>query len=339
MRKPLSDYTRGIVKDGVRFEYGQETGHESLTSGRCELKIGSARHSVFLIAVVLMVWSASSQALGLRYGGGDFKVNADLAGVLSSRMSMPVQTWSIIQEPVSPAFLPLDFSFRLDLFDSQYTRQFADMASQAAGQNFPIIGLSPEQLIDQYTPVPVPADYRVYGSNLDIALSRKVINEDNFALSLGINTGLSVPFMKTRNLQSDANLLFQTLDAFSTELTTYKLGPMLGLSYQPAAGVQLNGILASGLQTGKLDNTALTSSFTMDGHYWTMDLSLNVALKRLLGKPGGDKGWQAGLGYQRSRWYFDSASVEFNNLGFTTPPVLDFDFSHESLYLSLSYFF
>lgn len=335
MRKPLSDYIRGIVRHLFTLEIVRETSG----GGRQESGFRFSHHLILFVVFVLMVWSASSQALGLRYGSGDFKVNADLAGVLSSRMSIPVQTWSIIQEPVSPAFLPLDFSFRLDLFDSQYTRQFADMASQVAGQNFPIIDLSPEQLIDQYTPVPVPADYRVYGSNLDIALSRKVIKADHFALSLGINTGLSLPFMKTRNLQSDANLLFQTLDTFSTELTTYKLGPMLGLAYQPAAGIQLTGTLASGLQTGKLDNTAFNSSFTMDGHYWTMDFSLNVALKRLLGKPGGDKGWQAGLGYQRSRWYFDSASVEFNNLGFTTPPVLDFDFSHESLYLSLSYSF
>lgn len=296
-----------------------------------------------LVAVPILGWfclgSNNSEALALRYGTGDFVVNAELASAFSGRMTIPVQTWTLAQQPSSFGFLPLDVGFRLDFFDSAFTRQFADMAANFAGQNFPVIDISPERVAEDFRFVPVPADYQVYGTNLDLSLTKPLIERDRFTIRGGVNTGLSLPFMKTRDMRSDVNLLLEVLDSFSTELKTFKLGPTVAIDFSSADWVRLKSSIAAGLHTGSLDNTALASSLTVNGQYWSIDLSAEFDLSRITAAGGWMNGWYVGLGYQRSRWNFDSAAVKISQQQFTTPALLDFDFSHESFYGVLGYRF
>lgn len=295
------------------------------------------RYWLFVTLLVMLVSPAES--VELRVGKGDFEINADIAQVFKGNITLDTATISVFQSPVEVSHFPVNFSFRLDYFDSRTVNQVTDFVAQAAGTDFPLTGISPEDVVNDFTTVPVPADYRVQGVNLDVNAGYRIFDHAQGYLDLAINTGLSFPFMKTRNLQSDANLLLDLLETFSTKIRSYKIGPAVYASWQPDAWLSLNLGLIYGYQTGQLENTVLGSGIDIEGRYFSSDFSARISLGKLFTQSIWMQRLYFSMGYQRSEWRYDQTNIDLAGINFTIPAVLNMDFSHESLFMGLGYSF
>ncbi len=289
------------------------------------------------LAMTLAFYSVSAQALELRLGRGDFAVGASLQGLMSADFSLDVTTLSLAQSPLRIPNTPLALAMRLDYFDSEYMNQVTDFASQGVQTDIPFLGQSIDDVAAQF--VPVPADYRIHGVNLDASLSYRAVDKSSGYFDVGINTGLTFPFMKTRNMRSDANLFFNLLERFSTELRSYKIGPALAGEWRPAAALAINYSLVMGYQTAQLDNTALGSGVGIDGRYRSWSLAARWLPSRVFSEASWLNQSFIVLGYQASRWDYDKTMVELIGVNYQVPTLLDMDFAHDSLYVGVGFNF
>ncbi len=283
--------------------------------------------------------ASSLHALDLRYGRGDFSTDVAIIPLFHGDLDLDIDTWTLSQPHTGIGDTAFFYSARFDYFESSFINQLTDFASLPLMTPFPVTGQSIDDLIDQYTSIPVPADYRIHGTNLDVSLGYDLIRKKQGFLGLGINTGFTFPFMKTRNLQSDANLVLDLLDTFETEIRTWKIGPVVHAGYVPKEGLTLQGMAAWNYQTGRLDNDLLGSGIQIDGDYFTLDLSGRLHLTHLLRESGWMNHWYVTGGYTYSKWNFDGATVHVRSNNISIPRVLDMDFSHSNLYLGLGYQF
>lgn len=294
----------------------------------------------FILGTILLVIAVlPAESVELRVGKGDFDINAEIAQVFKAHLVLDTKTISLSQSPVKIPDFPVYVSFRLDYFDSDAVNQLTDFAAQAVGTDIPLFGLSPEDVASEFTAVPVPADYRLHGINLDLSLGYRWLSKPQGSIDLALNTGLTFPFMKTKNLQNDANLLLDLLDTFSTEIRSYKIGPAVYGHWQPNRWLSLNLGLVVGYQTGQLENTLLDSGVNIEGRYFSGDLSVRLALEKILSHQIWAQGFYLSAGYQRSEWRYDKTTIDLAGVNFTAPAVLDMDFSHQSLFVGLGYQF
>ncbi len=92
-------------------------------------------------------------------------------------------------------------------------------------------------------------------------------------------------------------------------------------------------------QTGKLDNNILGSGIKIDGDYFTLDLSAQLHLAKLLQNTNWLNRWYVTGGYAYSKWDYDDTTVNILSNNISIPRVLDMDFTHTNLYFGLGYQF
>jgi hypothetical protein len=210
-----------------------------------------------------------------------------------------------------------------------------DFTSQPVRSDIPVVGSSIDDLAGDSTTVPVPADYRVHGLDLNIGIGYALLDDSRAHLWIGINSGLSLPFMRTRNMGTDANLVLDVLRATSTEIRTLKLGPTMAASWQPSPMLTLRASWTGDHQWGRLDNTLLDSGIDIDGGYSQCDLSIELHSKHWPRALRWLQNGHVALGYHHSRWKFDTATFNLRQASVNTPATLDMAFTQETLYAGI----
>ena len=280
----------------------------------------------------LLLASLPSAALDLTVGSGHFDTRASIDGMMSASIDLDITTLSLRQPATPIAGLPLHWSMRLELFQSAYANRVADFVSQPVRTDIPRLGGSIDDLANDFTAVPVPADYHVYGLDLNIGIGHGLLDTDRGSVRIGLNSGVTLPFLRTRNLATDANLLLDVLDTTTTEIQTLKLGPAMTASWQASPVLTLRGSWTYDRQWGRLDNELLASGIGIDGSYWQWDIGVELHSHDW---PSGLRWLQNGhvvAGYRRSRWDFDSTTVRLPRASAVVPAMLDMAFTQETLY-------
>ena len=274
-------------------------------------------------------------AFDIALGQGNFSTHAALQGLMEADVDLDVTTISLSQSATPIGELPLVWSVQLELFQSAYINQVTDFASQPVSTDIPFFDAGIDDLAAKNTPLPVPADYRVYGMDLNIRLAWPLLQHDKGHIHLGVNTGLTLPFMQTRNMRQDANVFLDLLETSSTEIRSYKLGPMISASWALTPAVQLQGRWTSSYQRGTLDNDLLGSSIDITGSYSQFDVNIRI---QPAGWPQYLRWLERGYilaGYQTTRWDYDKASFSFQQASLSIPTELDMEFSKSMPYLGL----
>jgi hypothetical protein len=292
----------------------------------------------FVLSIFLWL-PLNNHALELRYGKGDFKVNGNIDPLFSASMNFDIETWTLAEPHLNILKSPVYISMRFDYFSSDFVNQVTDFASLPLTTPLPVVGQSVDDLIDQYTDFPVPADYRIHGTNLDIALGYDVWRNEQGYLGLAINTGFSMPYMETRHLTSDANLVMDLMDTFETRMRTWKFGPKVQLGFQPRDWLELRADFTWNYQTGKLETDILGSNLTVDGQYRSLDIQGVLFPTKWWPRIDWLKQLNISAGYHYSKWDHDQTRVNLPVGGFTIPRMLDMDFSHVNLYFGVGYRF
>jgi len=292
---------------------------------------------IFHIIVCWLIGAPAALAIEVSLGNGNSVVEAGISPFVSADIALDTRTLTLSQPHKPIGATDLFMSARLDWYSSDFLNRMTDFASQPAEADLPFIEQSVDDLIDQLTPVPVPADYRIHGINLDFSLGYDVLKTSRGFVGIGINTGLSLPVMNSRNLQRDANVALDLLDTTQTEIRTWKIGPVIHTGYQINPSVLLHGMFTWNYQTGEIDNTALGSGIRINGQYTSADINARVQLQSLFGNRRWLKHWQALAGYRFDLWGYTDTDVTVRGSRFSVARPLSVDVTQTHWYLGLSY--
>jgi hypothetical protein len=256
-----------------------------------------------LLICLTFLFSHSLSAIELTYGNGEFGMNAGIGSLFSSNVKLSTNTWSLAEHHKNIRKSKLYYQFQFDYFNSDTVDKMTDFASSPISSSLPIIGSSPDDMVNNFTQIPVPSDYRIRGINFDIGLGYDLIKHAKTTFGIAFNTGLSTPFMKIRNMKNTANLVIDLLDSFDTKVETYKLGGSIYGEYAFNEQLSVLGGGSLNFQTGKMENDTLRGDVTIDGFYQSLHINLKYSptfLKRafLIG------------GYRYNRWDYGSTTVD-----------------------------
>ncbi len=264
-----------------------------------------------------------AQAVELRIGSATFNWQMDM-GFMHTGFEMDARVWSLSEQHNNFGDSKLYYFYNADLYQSDSVDRFTDLITTPLTYDFPIVG-SFNDAVDRYTSVPVPADYRIRGFDIDLGLGYDLWQNERFTIGAGINTGLSLPVMKMRNLQKSAKITYDLLDHTDTTIKTFKLGPVLHGVWRINPNLRLYGSFTTGYQTGSIENDWVKSSLDVDGSYTALDLEV----KFIPLQSSKDFGWIRldpklflTAGYSYKKWEMDRVKVdafdiaEFSSGGF-----------------------
>ena len=280
----------------------------------------------------LLIFCHATSALELSLGSGDFNMGADINPLFSSDVEISAHVWSLTEKHKNIRDSKLYYQFQFDYFSSDTVDNITEFASHPASTSIPVIGSSIDDGIDQFTQIPVPADYQIRGIDFNIGLGYDLIETPETTLGIAFNTGLSTPFMKIRNMDTTANLVIDLLDTFDTKVETYKLGSSLYAEHKLNNQLSLMSHVSLNFQTGTMENDTLGNNISIDGTYQT----LNIGLKY---QPGFLNGLSLTGGYNYRIWDYGSTSVETPVGKTKVARELDMDFVLSNIYLGVAYHF
>ncbi len=285
-----------------------------------------------LLGIISSLPLSTLTALELNFGTGEFAINQSIKPLFSHQITLPINTLSLSETHQRIGRGKLYYSFNLEYFDSDTLNKVTDFASKPLTSPIPFVGDSISDRVADYTQLPVPADYRMHGINFDLGLGYELLKDSKKQFGLGVNTGLSLPFMEVHNMKNTVNLLIELADRFDTEIKTYKLGAAAFGLYQLKPNLSLTLKTSFNLQTGQMENNIIGSGIELSGTYFTLTSQLHYQPKQL-------KGFAVNAGYTINQWDYDGTTISTPIGGRKIPSVMDTSYSSDNLFLGLGYHF
>ena len=278
-----------------------------------------------LVLLAMLLPTLPAHTVEVALGRGDFTTTASLQGVMRADFDLDITELSLSQPATRLGRLPLYWSARLDLFDSGFVNRVTDFASTPLRSDIPFFGGSADDLAADY--VPVPADYRIHGIDFNVDLGWPLLETPRGFIAIGANTGITLPYMKTRNVKRDANLFLDLLETTSTEIRSYKLGPRLAARWALTPALTLDAHWLLNRQWGRLDNELLGSGIDIEGSYHRLDIGLRLRPKQWARGLGWLRHGYLAAGFSRTRWDHDRTSINIRQATASVPSELDMRFS------------
>ena len=265
-----------------------------------------ALYSLFLSYISL-------HALELGYGKGTFDWRFGLAGVMKADVSMDVNILTLRENHLS---LPGGFylSGILDIYRSDTLDDYASYADAAADKSF--FGHSASDTASAMG-APVPVSFEMRGIDLSIGLGYDLAaKKDGSYFGIGVQTGISLPYIETKNMIKDAQLFADILDKTKTEIVTYKLMPALAGRWRFNRWLAAEGSLAWGWQYGRMTNDYVDGTADFAGSVFASDMAVRLT-------PLKDSGLSFVAGWRINDWNVEKMDVS------VIDPAFGNDFSHQ----------
>ena len=282
---------------------------------------------------VLFVLASQLEAVDFRIGNGTFEWEMGIEKFMKCDFDMDINTISITENHANFGSNKLYYFYNADIYSSDFLDKITTLMATPITHDFPFFG-SVEDAIEKYTPIPTPSNYKIRGFDLNLGLGYDFYREKNNFLGIGINTGLSLPVMKMKDLKQSVEFTRKILKATKTTIKTYKLGPSLTGRFEVMPNLLAYGTFSFGLQKGSIENDWIRSSMDIDGGYSVLDFGVNYSplpkYPRL----------HITLGYSKKSWSVDKVKADmFNIFQMESFSMLDSDFSSSSAYLGVGYRF
>ncbi len=286
---------------------------------------------VKLFALFLVL--SQLEAVDFRIGSGTFDWEMGIENFMKCDFDLDINTISITETHANFGDNKLYYFYNADIYSSDFVDKMTTLMATPITHDFPIFG-SVEDAIERYTPIPTPSSYKIRGFDLNLGIGYDFYREKNNFVGIGINTGLSLPVMKMKDLKQSAEFTKKILDATKTTIKTYKLGPSLTGGFEVLPNLSAYGTFGFGLQKGSLENDWIRSSMDVDGGYSVLDFGVNYSPLPQYPK------LHITLGYSKKSWSVDKGKVDmFNVFDKEVFRMLSTDFSSSSAYLGVGYKF
>jgi len=294
----------------------------------------------FILATILLSTSLI-QALEFRVSKATFDWQMGMS-FMDTDFDMDINVYSFNEQHNNFSDSKYYYFYNIDIYQSDFSDQLTTLITTPITHQNPFVG-SVNDAISNHTPIPVPADYEVRGFELNLGVGYDLVNDDKGLLGIGINTGLSMPVMKMKNLQKSIEVTYDLLDATDTSTVTYKFGPIVHGRYNFTPALSVYGSFTMGLQTGNMENDWVISSLDIDGKYSDLDFGLRYTPWSSSKDFGGiqlDPKLYFTLGYRYKKWTMDDAVIDtFNISTFSSGGIFSNEFSTKYVYFGIGYDF
>lgn len=292
-----------------------------------------------LLSLVAIV--SFSQALELRISKGTFNWQMGMP-FMKADFDLDTNIYSLSEQHNNFGDSNLYYFYNADIYKSDTMDKITTFVTKPLTQEVPFFG-SFNDAVEKYTSIPVPAEYKIRGFDLNLGIGYDLIHTTQGIVGIGVNTGLSLPVMKMTNMKSSAKLTYSLLKNTETTIKTYKLGPIIHANYEIAPNFLIYGSLSTGFQTGTIENDWVKSSFDVDGSYTTLDLGLRYtpySSTKDLGWIRLDPKLFITAGYSYKKWSMDDEKLNaFNIAEFSSGGLFTSSFDLSYLYIGLGYDF
>jgi hypothetical protein len=192
----------------------------------------------------LIIFISNLSALELTYAKGDFKYKFGLDGVMDASVNMDVNILSVRENHyLVSKNLYIFGSF--DIYNSDTLDDYASYINY--GADFSPFGVSATDVASNMG-APVPVSFEMRGIDMIIGIGYDVYKDDKSSVGIGFASGISMPYIQTKNLIQDAELFMAILDKTKTEIMSYKLMPSIQGRYQIIPLVAIEASLSYGYQ-------------------------------------------------------------------------------------------
>ncbi len=265
----------------------------------------------------------------IRIGKGDFSMEFGLQQLIKGDFSLDVDMLELAQPHSNLFDSPFYYSFNLQLYKSDRLDRLTTFFAQPLTHQWPYFG-SFSQMIDNYTPLTTPVDYKIRGIDFDLQIGYDIYKSSNTLIGIALNTGISMPYMKMYDLQKALNLTLQILDTTKTKIKTYKLG----LGYYALFLLSSWSLYSKGsinTQVGSIKNDLVRSSFDVDGSYYDFELGLRKELFDNL---------YLSAGFTYKRWEVDDTRVKLLDIfSIDFSPIFSTQMEMKNYYIGIGYQF
>jgi hypothetical protein len=153
----------------------------------------------------------------------------------------------------------------------------------------------------------VPVDFKMRGFDLLLGAGYDLFTApDGSYIGLGAATGISMPYIETKQPKNDAQNTLKLLKETKTKIMSYKLMPTLQGALRITPWLSAGAMAAYGVQYGSLENDYLKSSADFDGTVFQSDLYLQLT-------PLPQNHWYSNVsltaGYRYNDWQVNSMNI------------------------------
>lgn len=287
---------------------------------------------IFLI--IIFVFSVFANSAEVRFGKSQFNWKMGIESFMQCDIGLDTKTLSIVNSHDNFGDSRYYFFYNADLYKSSYMDKLTTMVTYPVTYTWPVVG-SINDLIDKHTSVPVPADYKVRGFDLNFGVGYDLYRKNNSYFGLGFNTGVTMPFIKMKNLKKTVEMTYKILKATKTKIRTYKFGAALQGRYELENHFSLYTSADYSYQTGRLENDWFRSSVDVDGASYMIDLGLEYTLKNW------GQEFSLTTGYTHKGWNVDKVEVKMlkSIYQMEISGMMDMDFDTDIFYFGIGYNF
>jgi len=295
----------------------------------------------YSILFLLLAIPSVSHAMEFRIGPATFNWQLDM-GFMQSDFDINATVFSISEQHNNFADSKFYYFYNADIYQSDYVDKITTLVTRPITQDYPGFGSVNDAVADNSS-IPVPADYKIRGFDLNLGLGYDLFRNKKGLVGVGINTGISLPVMKMKNMDQAISTTYKLLETTETSITTYKLGPILHAQYEIIPKVLMYGTLSAGLQTGSIENDYVKSSLDVDGSYTFLDLGVRFTPW----EKTADLGWiqlspklYFTVGYSYKKWDMDDITVDTYDIAtFSSGGLFSNSFDTNYFYLGLGFDF
>ena len=295
------------------------------------------------IAVLSAVLASTSSASEYRFAVGKFNWKLSFP-FMSTDIDQTVGVLSYNEAHSNILSSDFFYFYNVDLYTAKVSNKITSYMKEVTTTmpTLPIGSFS--DMASKYSPVSVPTEFKIHGIDANIGLGYDLVNDKKFILGLGVNTGLSLPYLDSstsKKTKISMPKIAPKIDLGKTDMFTYKLGPMVYTQLNITKKLSAYISASAGYQVGWMKNSYVGSSLSVHGQYNYIDIGLRYRpweKKIDLGFFEINPSFYITTGYVHKEWKVNDVKITaFKNLTAKLGGVVKNRFKNDYGYLGIGY--
>ncbi len=257
------------------------------------------KSSRLFVALGILTFFVHSEGAEFRFGKGSFSVESNILGT-SQKIKDSITTYSLVEEHKNIFGSRLFYGYNITYISSDKEQKSIDLYNS-------LIDPTPG-----YKPV---MEYELQGLDAQLDVGVDLIKNGNGYLGISGLIGISLPYIKNYNSDSNNSTTKTYLPDSKTKVKTYRLGVSVKAGYQIFPRIELFGFGSYAYQTGNVKNDAWGIDSSVNGTYFTIGGGVKVYILKEKAKlwfiPLSPRLYLS-IGYKYDRWTLNN--VKINNV-------------------------
>jgi hypothetical protein len=257
------------------------------------------------VLLIIMLFAGTLAAVELRISTGSYVADISIKNFLNHSTTHDTTVFHLCEPHVTIAKSPFFYYMDAEFHTSNTKRQKTEFANYVTEYDIPFLGSINDMTNSVIDMIPVDGDYQAVGFDVDIGVGYDIIKKGESYLGVALNTGVTLPNIDAENLTTNVSLVYDLIESWDLDISTYKLGPMLKGNLALSEQYLLYGSFSLGLQKASVESGLFKSSLDVNGNYSALDFGLRYRLSK--------RNFYISIGHSYKYWEVDEATVNLYN--------------------------